>query len=86
MIMVSESLVTPEDRIVHFIEFLKESGRVRFKNEVFEKIGISRQHYILIKTSDSTKRFTTDHIKSLCKHYRINANWIFGVEEEMFRK
>lgn len=84
--MISEKLTTPESRIVYFIEHLKNSGKVRFKEEVFENTGITRQYFTNIKRGDQDKkRFTTTQIQLLCKHYNVNANWIFGVEKEMYR-
>ncbi|AVR47213.1 hypothetical protein C7S20_19240 [Christiangramia fulva] len=77
---------TPEARILHFIEHLKESGKVRFKEEVYEKMNVRRQYVTSVKNGEGNKRFTTNHIQALCEHYPVNANWIFGIEKEMYRK
>lgn len=77
----SNSLPTPESRILYFIEYLKESGAVRFKEEIYTKTGILRQYCNSVGNGD--KRFTTNHIQAICSHYPINANWIFGTSEKM---
>lgn len=79
----SVQLATPEKRILEFFEFLKESNQVRFYEEIYDKTGIIRQYVQGVKKGD--KRFTSSQIKSICETYLINANWIFGVEDNMFR-
>ena len=82
--MTKTDISTPEAKVIEFIDYLKESGVVRFKAEIYEKTGITRQYYTSIKRGEA-KRFTSTQIQSLCEHYKINANWIFGVSEKMLR-
>lgn len=74
---------TPEQRIIYFIDVLKDSGVIRFKKEFFDKTAIRRQHYVRVKNGEI--RFTSTQIKSICEHYNINANWIFGTETNVFK-
>lgn len=75
-------LKSPEERLVYFIDMLKDSGRIRFKNEFFDKTGIKRQYYTKVRNGEI--RFTTNHISQICKHYNLNANWVFGTQDNMF--
>lgn len=77
-------LNTPEERLVYFIDMLKDSGIIRFKEEFFEATGIKRQYYTKVKNGDV--RFTTNHISKICEHYNLNANWVFGTQDNMFLK
>ena len=79
--MRSKNKHTPESRILYFIDYLKESGTVRFKEEIYAKTGILRQYCNSVANGD--KRFTTTHIQSLCSNYPVNANWIFGTSKKM---
>lgn len=81
---IEKILKTPEERLVYFIDMLKDSGIIRFKEEFFEATGIKRQYYTKVKNGDV--RFTTNHIYQICKHYNLNANWVFGTEENIFLK
>jgi len=79
--MTPKNLHTPETRILYFIAYLKESGAVRFKEEVYTKTGILRQYCNSVAKGE--KRFTSTQIKSLCSNYPVNANWIFGTSKKM---
>lgn len=74
---------TPEERIVYFIEMLKDSGMIKFKKELFDKTELTRQHYTKVKNGNI--RFTSNQIMSICVNYPLNANWVFGTETNMFR-
>lgn len=75
--------MTPEKRILDFIDYLKNSETIRFKREFYLATGISRQYAREVAIGNN--RFTSTHISSICRNYPINANWIFGVEDNMFR-
>ncbi|WP_179022015.1 hypothetical protein [Winogradskyella forsetii] len=75
--------MTPEKRILQFIDHLKASGMIAFKEDFYRTTGIRRQY--CREVSIGNNRFTSTHINSICKHYPVNANWIFGIEDKMFR-
>lgn len=84
-------LFTESDKnMLKAIDFLKESGNITFKESAYEVIGISRQNLWKIKNPEkNTKQkyhFTAEQISIFCKHFNINANYIFGFETNMYRK
>ena len=91
MIMIKEqittignSIMTPEAKILMLVNNFKESGKIRFKKEFYDSTGISRQYMRMVEHED--RRFTSTQIKSVCKEYNINANWIFDLEKNIFRQ
>ncbi|WP_456437357.1 hypothetical protein [Psychroserpens sp.] len=38
----------------------------------------------LVKAKNGTKHFTPDQIENAIKVYEVNANWIFGVSDQIF--
>lgn len=75
--------MTPEQRIILFIDTLKDLGIIKFKEDLFRKVNLRRQYYTAVR--DGRNRFTTNQIEAIVKEYGLNANWVFGVEEKMFR-
>ena len=75
--------MSPEQRIISFMDHLKTSGKIRFQKEFYDATGISRQYMRMVDKEG--RRLTTDQITNICKVYKINANWIFGVEKNMYR-
>jgi transcriptional regulator with XRE-family HTH domain len=73
---------TPDERILRLIDLLKFQKTIKTINEFCEEIGVLRQTIYKIKNGDAG--FTVAHIGAICKKYKINANWIFGVEPNVF--
>lgn len=73
-----------DERILQVLEFLKDSGEIRFNTQFCEVVGLSRAHLNLIKTGKN--HFTPKHIKKVVEKYGVNANWLFGGSEKMFLK
>jgi hypothetical protein len=74
---------TADKQMLQLIDILKSSGRIKFGTEFCEAIGILKQN--LYKIQKGEKHFTPDHIERAVKKYKVNANWIFGVEEKVFQ-
>lgn len=75
--------MTPEDRIIQFVELLKDSGAIKFYKDFYDKVGIRRQYVTSVK--NKRNRFTSKQILHICQNYDINANWIFGTEDNIYR-
>ncbi|WP_143544457.1 hypothetical protein [Salinimicrobium sediminis] len=71
-----------DKQMLHLIEILKSSGRIRFGTEFCEAVGLLKQN--LYKIQKGEKHFTPDHIEKAVKEYKVNANWIFGVSDKIF--
>lgn len=72
------------DRILSLIERLKKSGEIRFTQEFLDVAGMRKQNFV--KVQNQERYFTEEHIAAICKEYRVNANWIFGLERSIFRE
>ncbi len=73
---------TPDQNILHLIEILKASGKIRYDTEFCEAIDLRKQNLVNIKAGRN--HFTPEHIEQVIKKFHVNANWIFGVSEKIF--
>ena len=75
-------------KILELIELLKSSGKIRFKKEFYDEIGLKKQNIFWIKNQDNQEHqsyhFTAEHIIKICNRYNVNANWIIGIENNVF--
>jgi hypothetical protein len=71
-------------KIFELIKLLKELGKIEFDYEFCESIDIQKQNLAPIKKG--LAHFTAKHIENICEVYEVNANWIFGVENQIFIK
>src|SRR5262245_1709161 len=53
------------------------------QKDFFSSIGFSPT--ALRQIREGTQSFTLEHIVAAAKKYKINVNWIMGLESEMFR-
>ena len=66
------------------IPVLNSVHGLRFDNDFCNNIGLLRQNLNRIKTGFA--HFTPKHIQSICLVYNVNANWIFGLETNIYRQ
>lgn len=71
-------------KIFELITLLKELGKIQFDYEFCERIDIPKQSIPRIKKGIA--HFTARHIENICAVYKVNANWIFGIEKNVFNK
>lgn len=72
-----------DTRMLLCIERLIQIGAVQSANEFANTVGLQRQNLVRIKKE--LTHFTPEHIYKACRHYNINANWVFGLESNMLR-
>jgi plasmid maintenance system antidote protein VapI len=70
-------------RMLELMKILKEMGFVRSGAAFAKVIGIPRSNINSIRNGETS--FTALHINIVCKEYTINANWIMGIETNLFR-
>lgn len=75
-------MYTSDENIIRLIDLLKFHKKISTIKEFCEEIGVLEQTVSKIKTGKN--HFTVLHIEMICKKYNINANWIFGIENEIF--
>ena len=81
--MKKSTLDTSDARMLELIEKLKRSGEIRFTQTFLDVVEVPKQNIYNIKIGK--QHFTIDQIKKACKEYNVNANWILGLEKEVFR-
>lgn len=62
---------------------LKEAGTIRFNQEFCDELGIPKTY--LDQVRNRGRSFTAEHIAAACRAYNVNANWILGIEDAVFR-
>lgn len=72
-----------DKRMVDLVKILKDRGDIRFTQEFCDTVGILKQNLRNVK--EGTQYFTTMQIANACKKYNINANWVFGLSDQMSR-
>lgn len=73
---------TPNERILRLIDLLKFQKNIKTLNQFCDEVGVIRQTISKIRSNDAS--FTVAHIETICKKYKVNANWIFGLEPNVF--
>lgn len=71
-------------KILRLIELLRFQNKISSVREFCDEIKLLEQTVSKIKKGKN--HFTVLHIKNICKIYEVNANWIFGIENQIFSK
>ena len=74
---------TPDERILRLIDLLRFQKSIKTINQFCDEVGVLRQTIYKIRKGDAG--FTVAHIDTICKKYKVNANWIFGTEKNVFQ-
>jgi len=70
-------------RMLFLIEVLKDKSIINSTQEFCEVIGMQKQSIRNVKIGK--QHFTAKHMTLACDTYNINANWLMGLQEEIFR-
>lgn len=71
-----------DQRIMELIDFLMYQKKFKSITAFCNEIGMKPQNYYQVKNGRCG--FTVDQINNLCNQFGINANWIFGQQENQF--
>lgn len=74
----------PDDRIFKLCEWSVKNDLVENEGEFWEKIGFARTS--ISKVKEGIQGFTREQIRKACILTGANANWILGIEKNMFRE
>ena len=73
----------PVDKnILNLIDILKQLEIIRFDVQFCESIDLRKQNLYNIRQGKNC--FTPEHIYKIVKEYNVNANWIFGTDDDIF--
>lgn len=75
-------MITIDQRIIRLVELLKYQKVIKYNRDFYDEIGILRQNFLKVKNGDA--HFTVSQINTICKKYKVNANWLFGIEPKVF--
>ena len=71
-----------DTKIFQLINILIKGGQV--KNIAGFCMTIKMPPQSITKIKQGIAHYTSEHIKSICSIYNVNANWIFGLQENVF--
>ena len=77
------TLPVPDQRMVELIDTLIIGGTIRSRQEFLNAIGMLKQNYT--EVVNGKRAFRVEHISKACREYNVNANWIHGLDEQVFR-
>lgn len=69
--------------MLELIDILQSKGTIKFRQDFLDEIGYPKQSFRNVKLG--IQSFRIEHIKKACEAYNVNANWIFGIEKQIFR-
>lgn len=69
-------------KILELIEILKANSTIQFEKEFCDEIELLRQN--LYRIRKGLAHFTPEHIQNICRVYNVDANWIFGLSQNIF--
>lgn len=72
----------PNEQMILLIDILKDLGIIKFDTDFCEAIGLRKQNLYNIRKGKN--KFTPDHILNAIKIYNVDANWIFGITDNVF--
>jgi len=81
--MAKTKLPIPDQRILQLMEWAVSSDLVKNEGQFWDKIGFIKNNVSNVRRGHQS--FRIDHITAACTLTGANANWVLGIEEEMFR-
>ncbi|AZA82216.1 hypothetical protein C1637_09705 [Chryseobacterium lactis] len=84
-------MIESDKNMLKAIDMLKQSKVIKFKTEAYLVMNLNTVYVHKVKNPDLEKyrnyyHFTAEHIRLFCTQYKINANFIYGFETNMYRK
>lgn len=78
-----------DKNMLKIIDQLKASGEIKYKTHAYSVMGLDTMRVDKIKNPDrhkANRHFSADDIRVFCEHFKINANFVYGLESNMYRK
>lgn len=72
-----------DQRMILLMRHCVDSGICTSQADFLETIGLLPQGFTQVKNGQ--RSFTLEHIAAAARKYKVNVNWIMGLEETMFR-
>jgi predicted ArsR family transcriptional regulator len=78
---MNADLTIPDQRMLELIDRLTAAGIIRFRQEFLDVVGFPKQNFVRVE--QGRQHFSPEQIARACETYRINANWILGLEDQV---
>lgn len=82
-------MLLSDQNMLKAFDMLKETGVVRFYNDIYEVLKVDKSWVHRIKNQekhDQSYHFTAEHIRIFCGYFNVNSNYIYGFESDFYRK
>lgn len=76
--------MTPDKRMLRLIDLLIFEKKIRYFSDFCQSIGMKNQ--TLTKIKNGSQHFTVLQVQSACNVYNVNANWIFGIQDNVYNE
>lgn len=83
-------LYTSDKKILELYHLMKTGGHIRFDHEFYQPVGMTKQQFASIKNQHKyperqSFHFTPDHIEQICIVFGVDANYIFGFTDVVYK-
>lgn len=76
-------MYTVDLKIIELIDYLKSVKLIKNQKEFCDLTGIPRQRIVSVKNDG--RHFSGEQIEAVCKTFKIDANYLFGLAEKPFK-
>ena len=76
------SAYTSDTKMLLLIDVLKTYDTIKYDIEFCDAIGLLKQNLVNIRKEKN--HFTPEQIEKAIKAYKVDANWIFGISDQIF--
>ena len=73
-----------DTRMLRLIDLLRFEGKIKNDADFCNIIDIKPQK--LSKVKKGNQQFTAEQIYNVCKNFNVNANWIFGTQDNVYNE
>jgi hypothetical protein len=74
-----------DSKVLHLIDILKAKNKIRYKRDFCKETNISEARISRLP-KESNLSLTTKDLSVIIDKYKVNANWLFGLSNEVFLK
>lgn len=77
-----------DKNMIAAIDLLKSSGEISFKQVAYDVLKWEKSRISKLKNQENYKQayhFSAEDIRIFCEYFKINVNYIFGFESNLYR-
>lgn len=73
-----------DKRMIEFMQHCVETELCENEKDFLNSIGMHQSNLAYVK--EKRRSFRLHHIETAAKKYKLNPNWLFGIDKTMLRK